>query len=253
MMFPIQLRGGLTGPVLASAPWTPPSLGAALRLWLKADAGLTLSGSNVTTWADQSGNGCDLTAGSVGGQITYSATGFNSLPTVNFVANAYLLSSVGAMTLSTALGSFFMVGQMLTGTPSSGRAMSFAKNGASSDWNTAGCGALLLRSGSSNAIECDASGAALFTQAISLATNYRLGSIFDGAHVTPYVNNSAGTPGAYTTSFGGAGRFAMGLDAAVAANENWVGPISEVVVTDTALSPTDRSNLDAYFQSRWGL
>jgi len=37
-------------------PFLPSSLGG-LSLWLKADAGVTLSGSNVTAWADQSGNG----------------------------------------------------------------------------------------------------------------------------------------------------------------------------------------------------
>jgi hypothetical protein len=33
-----------------------------LSLWLKADAGITLSGSDVTAWADQSGNGNNATA-----------------------------------------------------------------------------------------------------------------------------------------------------------------------------------------------
>ena len=33
-----------------------------LSLWLKADTGITLSGANVTAWADQSGNGKNATA-----------------------------------------------------------------------------------------------------------------------------------------------------------------------------------------------
>lgn len=33
-----------------------------LKLWLKADAGVTLDGSNVIAWADQSGNGNNATA-----------------------------------------------------------------------------------------------------------------------------------------------------------------------------------------------
>ena len=37
-------------------PFLPSSLGG-LALWLKADAGVTLAGSNVTAWEDQSGNG----------------------------------------------------------------------------------------------------------------------------------------------------------------------------------------------------
>lgn len=39
-----------------TAPFSPADI-TGLSLWLKADAGVTLSGSNVTAWADQSGNG----------------------------------------------------------------------------------------------------------------------------------------------------------------------------------------------------
>ena len=38
------------------APFSPADI-SGLSLWLKADAGVTLSGSDVTAWADQSGNG----------------------------------------------------------------------------------------------------------------------------------------------------------------------------------------------------
>jgi len=42
-------------------PFSPADL-TNLSLWLKADAGVTLSGSNVTAWADQSGNGKNMTS-----------------------------------------------------------------------------------------------------------------------------------------------------------------------------------------------
>jgi hypothetical protein len=44
----------------------PSSLGG-LSLWLKADAGVTLAGSNVTAWADQSENGLNANGNIVGG------------------------------------------------------------------------------------------------------------------------------------------------------------------------------------------
>ena len=40
----------------ASAPFSPTDI-AGISLWLKADAGVTVSGGFVTAWADQSGNG----------------------------------------------------------------------------------------------------------------------------------------------------------------------------------------------------
>jgi len=42
-------------------PFSPADL-SGLSLWLKADAGVTLLGSNVTAWADQSGNGKNATS-----------------------------------------------------------------------------------------------------------------------------------------------------------------------------------------------
>lgn len=44
-----------------TAPFSPADI-TGLSLWLKADAGVTLSGSNVTAWADQSGNARNATA-----------------------------------------------------------------------------------------------------------------------------------------------------------------------------------------------
>ena len=51
-----------------------------LSLWLKADAGVTLSGSNVTAWTDQSGNGRTVT---VNNSPSFTASSINSRPTVD--------------------------------------------------------------------------------------------------------------------------------------------------------------------------
>lgn len=52
-----------------------------LSLWLKADAGVTLSGSDVTVWADQSGNSSNGTTNSY---PLYSSSGLNSKPEIVF-------------------------------------------------------------------------------------------------------------------------------------------------------------------------
>jgi len=58
-----------------------PSRIAGLSLWLKADAGVTLSGSDVTAWADQSGNGRTVT---VTNSPSFTASSINSRPTIDF-------------------------------------------------------------------------------------------------------------------------------------------------------------------------
>jgi hypothetical protein len=58
-----------------------------LSLWLKADAGVTLSGSDVTAWADQSGNGRNATAIE---SPTYATNSINGKPALVFANDSYL-------------------------------------------------------------------------------------------------------------------------------------------------------------------
>ena len=60
------LARGLAGSILSAALIAPVAAqtvpAAGLRLWLQGDAGVTLNGASVVRWADQSGQGNDLTA-----------------------------------------------------------------------------------------------------------------------------------------------------------------------------------------------
>ena len=55
-----------------------------LRLWLKSDAGVTLAGSGVSQWADQSGNGRNATQTSATSRPTVVANALNGLPALSF-------------------------------------------------------------------------------------------------------------------------------------------------------------------------
>jgi len=66
---------------ITRTPFLPSSLGG-LALWLKADAGVTLAGSNVTAWADQSGNGNNATSPST--YPTFVSSSINSKPAISF-------------------------------------------------------------------------------------------------------------------------------------------------------------------------
>jgi hypothetical protein len=63
-----------------SAPFSPANL-SGLSLWLKADAGVTLSGSYITAWADQSGNGRNATSVS---NPTFVSNAVNGKPALSF-------------------------------------------------------------------------------------------------------------------------------------------------------------------------
>ena len=57
-----------------------------LSLWLKADAGVTLNASNVTEWADQSGNGLNVVPDTETSDISLvsSVSKFNNKPAILF-------------------------------------------------------------------------------------------------------------------------------------------------------------------------
>ncbi len=64
-------------------------------LWLKADAGVSLSGSNVTAWLDQSGAGNNPVMST--GNYTYAATGgFNGGPVLSAAGTASMTGTLAA-------------------------------------------------------------------------------------------------------------------------------------------------------------
>ena len=78
-------RRGFFGGVATTAPFSPADI-TGLSLWLKADAGVTVSGASVTEWADQSGNGLDVVPDFATADITLasSVAKFNNKPAILF-------------------------------------------------------------------------------------------------------------------------------------------------------------------------
>jgi len=99
--------------------FNPRSL-ANLTTWLRSDAGITLNGSSVSSWADQSGNGNNATQSNAGSQPSFVQNIIGGRPVVRFTgtgnSGAALFRYTGGqfMTFGTALGkpanfSFFCV------------------------------------------------------------------------------------------------------------------------------------------------
>jgi len=83
-----------------------------IRLWLDAALGVTLNGSNVSSWADQSGYGYDASQGTADNQPLYVASGVNGLPSIRFDgSNDYL---GGSYPFSDGVHTILMVAKTLT-------------------------------------------------------------------------------------------------------------------------------------------
>ena len=109
------MAGGLAvpGTIAQNFPaWTQATAGISgppggMVLWLRSDLGVTLSGSNVTGWADQSGNGNNA-VGDSGTQFTYNTSdaNWNSKPSMSVASGQFMhiadsagLKITGALTL----------------------------------------------------------------------------------------------------------------------------------------------------------
>ncbi len=78
-----------------------------LVLWLDANKGVTTSGSDISTWADQSTQGNDASAGS--STPTLASSSINSLPAAHFVASSQQYISIAdATSLEWGTGDYFV-------------------------------------------------------------------------------------------------------------------------------------------------
>ena len=97
-----QAFGSAAGYV-GSAPFQPIDL-SGLVAWFRADKGLTLNGSNVSAWADQSGvgdSGRNLAQGNSALQPAFTASdaAYNNRPTVGFAGLELLVSGAWSANL----------------------------------------------------------------------------------------------------------------------------------------------------------
>lgn len=94
MMLGLSLALGASSPTAVAAAWTPADYGADLLLWLRADTGVTDAGGGVcSVWADQSGNGRDMSAaGAARPTINASDANYGGEPSLSFDGTAMTMA-----------------------------------------------------------------------------------------------------------------------------------------------------------------
>jgi hypothetical protein len=225
-----------------------------LALFLDAsNAGSLTIGTGVSQWRDISGNGRSMNQSTAASQPTYSATGLNGRPSIQFTAaSARWMSGTWSVTLTGQ--TTFAVASMASASNGNARLFSQVVQGQSGDFSGTNHYVPLQRAGSGQQIASLAGGAdgRAAVGFPAYTTPFVASSIHSGSQISNRVNNGAAATFSSTlnTTFN---TMLLSNYTASAAGGYLTGFISEVLVYSRALTDTERSTVYAYLGSKWGV
>ena len=251
-------KWGLTTPIPSTHPFksipsssvtfSPRSI-SGIALWLDGadQSSMTFSGSNITQWNDKSGNGRNATAT---GTPTYVTGGG-----VNFNASSYFLNQTFSMNLSQR--SIFIVMQETTRTTSAG-VVSFIPNPSSgNDYSTTT--GLAVETASGLRFLGNFTNGGYYLSALGNSSLLVKAIYNDSMNVTTgsgYLNgtNATNVTADYTAST--CSGYTIGVrweSGSIASWSRLNGVIYEILVFNTALTTSQRQQVEGYLAQKWGL
>lgn len=226
-----------------SGAWSPVLL-PNLDCWLRADLGITLSGGNVQTWADQSGVG-DSNRNVIGSSGTWPTinsanSAYNNQRTVHFTGSEVLIS--GTWSSAQALPETdWIAGNNNGAATNQYYADGIVGNARVISNHLLAQGMELFNGTVLSGSQSEAAGTPLFFGAyFDSSTSCKIYDSSTTALVTGSCGTTTGTRTGLTVGNGGA--HTTGL----------VGDIAEVVIVGGAMSAGNMTNLLGYFRSRYG-
>jgi hypothetical protein len=242
--------------VVSIASFSPADV-PGLSLWLKADAGVTLSGSNVTAWADQSENGNNASVENSGEKPTFVSSFLNGKPAIQFDGQTQLLNIDGSESLDFINTSIFIVLKR-TGN-GSGNEVTFMKNGSALEdsgayWQTAKLNGANSNFAVANGGSYDRNSGISIGDGVARIMDFT----FDGTDFNIYVNGSQTATyneptgnietttgplqiGGYNKSFNNPG------------GELFNGQIAEIIMYNSAVTETERQQVEAYLNAKYAI
>ncbi len=219
---------------------------------LRADRGVTLNGSTVSNWADQTANANDMAQASATSQPTYSATSFNSKPGITWDGSNDIGTVAG---LGTAISGFRIPWTVIAAE----QWVSLVDNAAAFYWSGGGAGFYRMLNNTSkyrSAIRDDSGDAVTTDNPATDTSAHVLTLINTGTTESLYLDNtgrasdpvnlagaSVGTVTVTTFSLG-----ALGVSS-LAANIRY----AEILVCTRAISATERFLAEHQIATRQGV
>jgi hypothetical protein len=218
-------------------------------MWLDAaDATtLTLSGSNVTAWADKSGNGRNAVGTS--SNPTYNATGFNSRPTVTFSNN--LLTSSGWSLAPNRQFAWFVVVHLTSLANIWQRILISASVGYMNGYlGTLSNTSNILGIAGSTTISAPIATGTLSPQLVTY--------LFGTSELSSNTSAVSVNGGTFSTLGGNAGDIGtngviIGTDTGMGMGDRFLGHLSEVICYNSDVTQSQRRRIEGYLAHKWGL
>jgi hypothetical protein len=234
------------------------------QMWLDAADTSTItlsSGTNVSSWRDKSGNGFNGTVvnASVGSPVapSYVTNSINGLSAITMSGTSYFTGSTNVN--STTLTAFF-IGNCVFGTGGSSqqRILGLSVPGLDDYSSTLRPIPLSVISGGTQLLAYRNANMASAT--VVSGTNFIGCCLFDGTSNYMYKDGTLGTQvassGTFTTSIYGVGSDAgtqfMSGTSSLGTN-CLVGKIGEILLYNTALTTSQRQQVEGYLAYKWGL
>ncbi len=255
-----QLRPGFIAGRSSNAPppgpvfSTPADLTGLIGWWDASISGsYSLTGSDINTWADQSGGGHTM-AWTGFGKPTYSATGFNTTHPATMFDAVHVGSAMSTSSFPMGTGNtltFWYVGNLDSANANSNaRVLSYVGSGGDDFSTPSGWG--VLRPGASTTqmtILRDSSHVASTNSACTANANHRVIGVINSSGVqTLYVDGASFTESTAPGNFSNNGTLDLGRGGGF----YWAGPVAECGVA-TGDNTTFVAALDSYLQTKWGL
>lgn len=217
--------------------------------WWRADKGLTLNGTKVATWADQSGRGNDLSQPTNANRPTLTNNALNGKPVVTFAdASATWMTSTSADLAPTAAVTMVAVARYTTQ-----QTVSFI--GGRGDTGSAGYWLGYENTTAEGDIGNGTTDVRPNNGTISANVWAVLSLVYDGSKATFYKSGLAGTalslagPIVYTAN----PNFYLGQTTSLIAGRGLTGDIAEVYVFNRALAGADLFHLQHYLGTLYNL
>lgn len=230
--------------------FTPKSI-SGCQLWLDAaDTNATIvSGSNVTTWNDKSGNNYHmntLPGASAGGggaaQYPTIGTSINGLQTLNFINQSGLKQS----TTLNGVKNLFWVGRISAPNPTFTSGYFLLGHDSSYDWHGSSYGGLFMDTTNGQPGIYNASPTSLYATNTNTVINTTFQSLYMPTAPNIFLLSVSGITG--STQYQG-----VCYDRGVGYNTGWCGDLAEVITFSTALTTAQREQVEAYLAQKWGL